>query len=192
MADPTYEQLLTRFAALGASAVPFDGVVYRSSTPKYATELDLFTGAGSLATGGRWNPAGLAMVYFSFSPETAMAETLYRNRSFGLPVEDLMPRTFVAVCVKLAKVLDLRDGHVRQRLQVSVAKLLRVDWRAEVHAGRLPMSQQVGRAAHATRWEGLIVPSAADRGGHNLLTFPDGLGPSSEITLLNADELPKV
>ena len=170
--------------------MPFDGVVYRSSTPKYATHADLFTGAGSVLSGGRWNPKGVAAVYFSLSPETALAETLFRNRTSGVPIQNLMPRVFVAVNVELLKVLDLRDGKVRQRLRVSVAKLLSIDWRAEVYAGRPPMTQRLGRAAHTTSWEGLIVPSAADSSGHNLVIFPDRLVASSRLSLVNADELP--
>jgi RES domain-containing protein len=149
-------------------AVSFEGVVYRSSTPKYATETDLLTGAGSRQFGGRWNPVGIAVIYASLTPETAMAETLAHNRYYGVPVEDAMPRTFVAIDVKLKTVLDLRDGKVRQRLQVSEAQILTVDWRKEVKAGREPITQRLGRAAHAGGWEGLIVPAAADPAGHKL------------------------
>ena len=189
MPDPTFEQLQSRLAKLASSAVPFDGVVYRSSTPKYATESDLLTGEGSRLRGGRWNPIRVAAVYASLTPVTAMAETLAYNRYFGEPIEDAMPRTFVAIRVRLQKVLDLRDAKVRQRLQVSAAKLLQIDWRQEMHHGREPITQRVGRAAHASGWEGLIVPSAADPSGHNLLCFPDCLLTGSGMTILNAEEL---
>jgi RES domain-containing protein len=101
---------------------------YRSSTPKYATESDLLTGAGSKMHGGRWNPVGIAVMYNSLTPETAMAETLAQNRYFGIPIEESMPRVFVATLVKLQSVLDLRQGLVRQRLQVSQDRILAVDW----------------------------------------------------------------
>src|SRR5437763_631733 len=107
MADPTFNQLQTRLARLAPSAVRFEGVVYRSSTPKYATEDDLLTGDGSRRFGGRWNPIGIAVVYAALTPETAMAETLAHNRYYGIPIEDAMPRTFVAIEVKLKSVLDL-------------------------------------------------------------------------------------
>ena len=191
MADPTYEQLLARLTALRVSAVPFEGVVYRMSTPKYATQTDLLTGAGSVLSGGRWNPKGVAAIYFSFSPETALAETLFRNRTSGVPIQNLMPRVIVAVNVVLLKVLDLRNGKIRQRLHVSVAKLLVIDWRAEVYAGRSPTTQQMGRAARLTGWEALIVPSAADSGGHNLVVFPDSLAAESQLSVVNADVLPE-
>jgi len=189
MADPTYEQLLNRFTALGASAVPFDGVVYRSSTPRFARGSDLLTGYGSRLRGGRWNPIGVATVYSTLTPETAMAETLAHNRYYGEPIEDSMPKTFVAIRVRLHKVLDLRDAKVRRRLGISLSGLLSIDWRLEQYAGREPITQRVGRGAHALGWEGLIVPSAADPAGHNLLCFPDCLLTGSGMTILNAEEL---
>lgn len=191
MADPTFEQLQARLARLAVSAVPFEGVVYRSSTPKYASESDLVTGEGSKRFGGRWNPVGIAVIYASLTPETAMAETLAHNRYYGVPVGDAMPRTFVAIDVKLKTVLDLRDGKVRQRLQVSEAQILAVDWRKEVKAGREPITQRLGRAAQAGGWEGLVVPSAADPAAYNLLIFPDQLTPDSFVRVQNADKLGK-
>ncbi|MBX3397698.1 MAG: RES family NAD+ phosphorylase [Gemmataceae bacterium] len=187
MAEPTVEQLIARLERL--LPVGFGSVTYRSSTPKYATEADLLTGEGSRRTGGRWNPKGIAAVYTSLTPETAMAETLAHNRYNALPIEDTMPRVFVAIAVNLESVVDLRDGAVRRRLQVSETKVLTVDWRAELYAGREPITQRLGRAVHATGREGLIVPSAADPDGYNLVVFPDHVLPTSTVTLLHADRL---
>lgn len=85
----------------------------------------MLTGEGSRRNGGRWNPKGIAVVYASFTPETAMAETLAHFRYYGFPIEDAMPRTFVAIATDLAAVLDLRDGGVRRRLQVSEGRFWR-------------------------------------------------------------------
>lgn len=189
MADPTAEQLQARLGRLAGAAEPFAGVVYRSTTPKYATETDLLTGEGGRRYGGRWNPVGLAVVYASLTPETAMAETLAHNRYYGLPPEDAMPQTFMAFAVDLRTVLDLRRGDIRSRLRVSAAAMTEIDWRMEMRAGREPVTQLLARAAHAGRWEGLVVPSAADPGGHNLLLFPDKLGPHSSARVLGADKL---
>lgn len=186
---PTLEQLRSRLTRLGALATAFTGTGYRSSTPLYATEDDLLTGEGSKQNGGRWNPAGIAAVYASLTPEVAMAETLAHNRYFGIAIEEAMPRTFVAIEATLQFVLDLREGGIRQRLQVSEERILSVDWRKEVRAGREPITQMIGRAAHETDWEGLIVPSAATSDGHNLLIFPDKLRPGSSITVLHPDRL---
>lgn len=84
MAEPSVEQLMARLARLPTAA--FDGVVYRSSTPRYATEADILTGEGSRRVGGRWNPTGIAAVYASLTSETAMAETLAHNRYYLVPI----------------------------------------------------------------------------------------------------------
>jgi RES domain-containing protein len=188
---PTLDQLKNRLTQLLRVASDFAVTVYRSSTPRYATESDLLTGAGSKMHGGRWNPVGIAVVYNSLTPETAMAETLAQSRYFGIPIEESMPRVFVATVVNLHSVLDLRQGLVRQRLQVSQDRILAVDWRKEVHAGRVPITQLIGQAAAEIGLEGLIVPSAADHKGHNLLVFPENLATSSSATVLHAERLSK-
>lgn len=185
----TLEQIKRRMIPLLSISVGFTQTVYRSTTPKYATEADILTGAGSKRNCGRWNPIGIAVVYNSLTPETAMAETLAHCRYFAIPIEQSMPRTFVATVVKLKGVLDLRQGRVRQRLQVSQDRILTVDWRKEVRSGRVPITQLMGRAAAEIGLEGLIVPSAADPNGHNLLVFPENLDLGSTATVLHADRL---
>ncbi len=185
----TLDQLKHRMTPLISAALEFTQTVYRSTTPKYATEADLLSGAGSKRYGGRWNPAGIAVVYNSLTPETAMSETLAHYRYFCIPIEESMPRTFVATVMKLQAVLDLRNGRVRQRLQVSQDRILAVDWRKEVRAGRVPITQLIGQAAAEIGLEGLIVPSAADPNGHNLVVFPENLDAGSTATVLHADRL---
>lgn len=187
--EPTLEQLTTRLTKLVPSATSFAGVGYRSSTPKYATEVDLLTGEGSKRNGGRWNPIGIPVVYIALTPETAMAETFAHHRYYGIPVEDAMPRTFVAIDAILQSVLDLRDGKIRQRLQVSEERILTVDWRKEVRAGRQPLTQAIGLAAYQSGLEGLIVPSAVDLQGHNLLIFRDKMQSGSQISVRNVTHL---
>jgi RES domain-containing protein len=186
---PTPKQLKARLRRLLPSTVAFAGTIFRSSTPKYANERDLLTGEGSKNNGGRWNPAGIATVYASLTPETAMAEALAHHRYYGIPAEDAMPRTFVALAVKLQVVLDFRQGFVRHRIRVSLDRILTVDWRRAVRAGREPITQAIGQAAWEVGLEGIIVPSAADPQGHNVVMFPENLRPTSEIRLLNPDRL---
>lgn len=189
--DPTIDQLKGRFARLVPLALPFVEVVYRSATPKHANETDLLTGDGSRRNGGRWNPKGLSVVYASLTPGTAMEETLAHYYYYGVPLQQAMPRTFVAIAAKLQTVLDLRDGTIRQRLRVSLDRMLEVDWRKEVHEGGVPITQALGRAAFEVGMEGLVVPSAADPNGHNLLVFPANMNVGSELSVLNAGSLPK-
>lgn len=188
-AESTLGQLRERLLTRLGSAKPFEQLVYRSSTPKYATETDLITGEGSKRQGGRWNPLGIAVVYASLTPETALAETLAHNRYYNLPIEDAMPRTFVALQVKTQCILDLTDGQVRQRLRFSLDAIRTVDWRHEMHLGRKPITHEIGQAAFEVGLEGLIVSSAADTKGKNLLIFPANLRPGSTVTVWNADQL---
>ncbi|HTN01063.1 MAG TPA: RES family NAD+ phosphorylase, partial [Planctomycetaceae bacterium] len=90
---------------------------------------------------------------------------------------------------RLQAVLDLRLGTVRQRLQVSLDRILKVDWRKEVEAGREPITQVLGRAASDVGLEGLIVPSAASPDGQNLLVFPKNLQTGSELRVLSPERL---
>ena len=186
---PTADKLKNRLTRLLSAAVPFAGTVYRSCTPQFASESDLLNGEGSKRFGARWNPAGVAVVYASITPETAMAETLAHHRYYGILVEDAMPRTFVALVVKLKAVLDLRQSSVRQRLHVALDSVLTVDWRKEVLAGRMPVTQAIGQAAFHVGLEALIVPSAADLQGSNLLVFPANLPRGNGIRVMNADRL---
>jgi RES domain-containing protein len=185
--DPTITQLEDRLKRLRSTASHFEGVAFRSSTPKYATESDLLSGHGSQQRGGRWNPIGIAVVYASLTPKTAMAETLAHHRYYGVAIEDAMPRTFVAIEATLAIVLDFRDGRVRQRLQVSEDRILAVDWRKEVQAGAKPLTQTIGEAACRSGWEGLIVPSSVDPKGYNLVIIPANLVEKSRLRVVHAE-----
>ncbi len=186
---PSLEHVKSRLTRLLPSASAFGATLFRSSTPRYSNESDLLTGEGSRRNGGRWNPIGIGVVYASLTPETAMAETLAHYRHYKIPVEDAMPRTFVALQVRLYAVLDSQLGSVRQRLGVSFDRILTVDWRSEVLAGREPITQTLGWASSGIGREALVVPSAADPQGHNLLVFPPNLRPGSKIRVMHPDRL---
>ena len=77
---------------------------------------------------------------------------------------------------------------VRRRLRVSLDRLLNVDWRKEIRAGRRPITQLIGEAASEVGVKAMIVPSAATA-GDNLVVFTGNLGSGSTIRILNADQL---
>ncbi|HWL10406.1 MAG TPA: RES family NAD+ phosphorylase [Planctomicrobium sp.] len=191
MKSPTLEQLTERLGRLQSQVIAVDLVGYRSVTPKYARETDILSGIGSKVTGGRWNPPGLAVIYVSLTPETAMAETLAHFYYRQIPVSAAMPRVFVSLTVQLSKVIDLTDGAIRQRLQISEDSLMNLDWRKQASQGTIPLPQLLGRAAQLAGLEGLQVPSSAMKGGKNLVIFPENLASSSTFAVDRADELPK-
>lgn len=111
-----------------------------------------------------------------------MAETLAHHRYYGLPIEGVMPRVFVAIEVRLQVVLDLREPSVLRRLGLRLRSLLKVDWRREMRAGRRPPTQCLGAALQGAGLEGMVVPSAAIA-GHNLVLLPDRLAEGSCVRI---------
>ena len=182
-------ELKDRISRVAGRAKRLSGTVYRSVPPKYASSSDLLTGEGGRRMGGRWNPPGTAAVYGSLTPQTAMEETLAHARYYGLPIHAAMPRTFVAIDFVLVSVLDLTDGAVRRSLGVSEERLLECDWRAESQAGKMPLSQEVGRGVCLARIEGMLVRSAADPGGQNLVVYVENLQRGSSLAVVAADRL---
>ena len=190
-AHPKYEDVKRRLERLRSRFSPWAGTVYRNCVLQYATNKDLLTGGGSSLYGGRWSPAGIRAVYASLTPETSMAEALSHFRYYGIDVADAMPRVFVAIQVKLTEVLDLTDPDVRRSLNLPVRRMLQEDWRKVQRSGAESRSQMIGRAATAIGLEGLIVPSAAEPTGKNLVCFPDHLAVKSNLAIHKAEELPK-
>ena len=174
-------------------AIAWQGELFRSAAPRYANKDDLITGAGSRAAGARWNPqGGFHAVYASLDVETAVAEALQHFRYYGLPVSKAMPRVIVALETKLERVLDLRDGDVRRVLIVSEKRMLSEPWREEQKKGHEALTQAIGRLAYDLDVHALLVPSAARKGGSNLIVFPANLDPpKSWLRIVNRDELPR-
>lgn len=61
-----------------------------ATTPKYVA--DDMSGAGAKNTGGRWNPAGMAVTYTSENIALAVHETVVHLRSGGLPLNRYLVR----------------------------------------------------------------------------------------------------
>jgi RES domain-containing protein len=174
-----------------ALARVWSGIVYRSTSVKYATSADLLSGVGSKRNGGRWNPIGsFETVYTSTMPDTAMDEAFAHHRYFGIPIHKAFPRVFVAISAKLSKVLNLTDGKVRQHLRISLNKMFSEDWRREQDLGKESLSQTIGRAAFENGLEALLVRSAASSNGEGLVIFPTNLITTSRLEILNASDLP--
>lgn len=184
-----FASLVMRLGRLARQASAFKSTAFRSGTPRYATETDLLTGKGSRRFGGRWNPRGLAATYASLTPETAMAETLAQARYYGWSPQAVMPRTFVAISFKLKRVLDLTDGDVRRRLAFSQKRIVETDWRAEMDAGNVPLTQLLGQAAAEIGLEGLLVPSIAEPSGRNIVAFPQNFKSPRAVVVLAPDKL---
>jgi RES domain-containing protein len=177
---PDYTRIARALARVPATA--WSGVAYRSVSPAYAGAGDMLSGAGVRRHGGRWNAAGsFAAVYASLSPETAVAEALAYVRHYGIPDADALPRLLVALQASLASLADLTEGSARRILGVSHRRLRSEPWRRAADAGREALTQAIGRAAFEAGLEALLVPSAANRAGANLVVFPERLRPGSRL-----------
>ena len=179
-------------AVLKSHVVSRSGTTYRMVTAKWTKDADVTNGNGALKESGRWNVKGTGCVtYSSFSPETALAESLEAVRYFGFPVHKGLPKVLVSLRFQLKKVLDLTDGKVRQKLKMGEYIIRSTDWRSINLSKKEAVTQAVGRCAHAIGLEGLMVPSAVDSAGSNLIVFPENLSSKSHFNLVMKIEWPK-
>jgi RES domain-containing protein len=187
------DRLARALARCDSHAISWHGELYRSSAPRYANKDDLLTGAGSKTAGARWNPPNsFRTLYSSLDPHTAIDEALSHFAHYALPIAPAMPRVIVSLEARLARVLDLTDGTVRRILGVSRRRLVDEPWRENQKMGREALTQAIGRLAFDAEWEGLLVPSAARRGGINLIVFPANVdAPASWLRIINKAELPR-
>jgi len=164
----------------------FTGEVFRFHNPKRATTAELFAGKGSLWSNGRWLLKGSTpCTYTSLSPETALAESLAAQRYYRLPLSQATPRVMVSAEVKLSRVVDLREGLIRQRLRIAEHTILETDWRRENQHGHEAITQAWGEAFQSQGIEGIVAPSAAQPGGTNLIVFPSNLLTGSQMKVVN-------
>ena len=182
-----YARVAGAVAAHAGDAVALEVTAFRSVEPRYA-KLDLaINGKGAMRGGGRWNSPGLtATVYLTLTPETAMAETMAHARRYGFAEADVLPRVFLAVDVRVQRVLDLRSGWLRRVLRVSRERMLGTDWVKEQSRGHESLTQALGRACYEAGLEGLVAPSAADPKGSIVVIFPGKLGKESGIRVRTA------
>lgn len=123
-----------------------------ATTPNYQAQ-DL-TGTGAKNTGGRWNPAGMAVTYTSQNIALAVHETIVHLRSGGLPLNRYLVR------------IDVPDDFWNARQVLSPP----VGWDAQpvgmtsVHAGEVWLKGK-GSAL-------LVVPSVIVPEESNILINP--------------------
>jgi RES domain-containing protein len=120
--------------------------------------------------GARWNPAGTQALYTSLDDRTAKAEG---DQLISLqPIPPRAPRTIYELEIKAGSLLDLRDRSQLQAVGIGDAELRSDDWGA---------CQRVGGAVAWLRHDALLVPSARDPEGSNLVIFVANLPSEAEI-----------
>jgi RES domain-containing protein len=198
---PDSPRLARALARCRPLSIPWSGIVYRAASVRYANRDDLITGLGAKQNGARWNPPpplpSFAAVYTSLHIATAVQEALSHHRYYHLPVERALPRVIASIQLCLQRVLNLTSPQVLRKLKLTRRRLLEEDWRACNRRGAEALTQALGRLAwhdewgDDRRWEGLLVPSAHDPAGVNLLAFPGNLHPpGSYLLIINPGQLP--
>jgi RES domain-containing protein len=81
-------------------------------------------------------------------------------------------RVLVTLEVRLRRVLDLTGLEVQERLGLNSEEMRGVLWRVDQAGWHEALTQAVGRAAFGLGLEAIIVPSAPQVGGKNLVIFP--------------------
>ena len=186
---PEVRELFANISELYPVAKGFSGTVVRSVDTKYATETSFFAGSGAAKTGGRWNRVGIEAVYASLDVMTATQEAYQNFIVYGLPLSGIRPRVTAGAEVSLVKVLDLTDASVRRKIGFSREDLVDEDWRAIQAAGEESWTQAIGRGCYEAGFEGILVPSARNIKGKNIVVFPKSLSKSSKLRMIATDEL---
>jgi RES domain-containing protein len=187
---PEVVELFQRIVQLLPRAVAFDGVMVRSASTLYASKENFLSGNGAAKVGGRWNRPGIRAVYASLDIMTATHEAYQNFIDAGFSLLAIRPRVTAGTATKLGLVLDLTDKAIRRMIGYSQRELLEEDWHGIQSAGEESWTQAIGRGCRAAGFEGLIVPSARNPGGTNIVVFPDRLRPGSNLSVLAAADLP--
>jgi RES domain-containing protein len=115
--DPKEVQdLFDRIAGCLSQAVKLNAIAFRSAGVKYANEKDFTSGGGASYYGGRWNPPGVAAIYASLDPATAVKESYQEFIKYGFKPGNMRPRVFAGLKLNVNRVSDLTDAKIRKKL----------------------------------------------------------------------------
>lgn len=130
----------------------FRGLVYRAHNPEWSwTPL---SGEGARRHGGRFNQRGLATLYTSLTPLTAIREA----EPLGRPMQPIM---LCAYEVDADPVFDSRDEDLCTAMGVNDLDLSCPAWEAEMLKGAVPSSQALADRLVAEGYMGMLVRSFA-------------------------------
>ncbi|WP_343239069.1 hemagglutinin repeat-containing protein, partial [Stenotrophomonas sp.] len=147
----------------GASAVGYDGRVYRFSDPKWINStFDVHP--GNVAADHRYSAPGVGSVYSGTTFDTAVAE-VNSYRDWGVATA---PRVLVAGNVKIEGVLDLTNPAALRALGVTREQVVMSSHGAN---GSYDQTQRIASWAREQGYNAILAPSAQNKTGVNLITF---------------------
>ena len=163
-------------------AAPLTGLFFRSVEYRYMDPIDVLSGAGARAYGGRFAPVGTRAVYLSVTDSGASKEATARKSRLGGVGQisvDKYPRVVFAVAVNLKKALSLSTlGSSQAAETVKAACLDKND---------LSVSMELGRELISAGIEGLLFPSVVG-GDDNLAIYRVNCGRKA-LSLKNQQEV---
>jgi RES domain-containing protein len=165
-----------------SQAAPLKGVFFRSVEYRYMDPLDVLSGAGARAYGGRFAPVGTRAVYLSVTDSGASKEVTARKSRLGGMGQistDKYPRVVYAVAMDLKKALSLATlGSSQAAEAVRTACLDKDD---------LSASMELARELITAGIEGLQFPSVVG-GDDNLVVYRANCGRKA-LSLKNEREV---
>ncbi|MES2664929.1 MAG: RES domain-containing protein [Pseudomonadota bacterium] len=139
----------------------FGGIVYRALNPVWVA--DPLSGEGARRFGGRFNPKGMAALYTTLDPVTALREV----SQVGQP---LQPTLLISFRADVDPVFDACDAGLLAAQGLTQADLAADDWRVRPD----PAGQVLARNLCAQGYAGLLGPSyarMAAAGARNLVLW---------------------
>ncbi len=163
-------------------AAPMKGLFFRSVEYRYMDPIDVLSGAGTRAYGGRFAPIGTRAVYLSVTDSGASKEVTARKSRLGGVGQisiDKYPRVVFAVAVDLKKALDLSTlGSSQAAEAVTTTSLDKNDLRPSMDLARELITAGI---------EGLVFPSVVG-GEDNLVVYRANCGRKA-LSLQNEREV---
>jgi RES domain-containing protein len=163
-------------------AAPMKGLFFRSVEYRYMDPVDVLSGAGTRAYGGRFAPIGTRAVYLSVTDSGASKEVTARKSRLGgvghISI-DKYPRVVYAVAADLKKAPDLSTLGSSQAAEAG--RTICLD-KNDLHP-----SMGLARELISKGTEGLLFPSVAG-GDENLVIYRANCGRRA-LTLRNEREI---
>ena len=157
----------------------FRGIVYRAHNPRWSWPP--VSGEGARLHGGRFNRSGVAALYTSSSPVTALREA----GTLGHPLQPLL---LCAYEIDAEPVFDSLDSRERDTHAVTDAELSCPGWERDMNRGAVPASQALADRLISAGYVGMRVRSFApgsDANDLNLVLWHWGDRMPSRVVLID-------
>jgi RES domain-containing protein len=157
--------------------VRYRGLLWRALDPIWSRQP--LSGDGARLHGGRFNPKGMAALYASLTPLTAIRDA---NRAGAF-----QPATLVCYRADLDPVLDTRDPAALSAHGVTSALLADDAWRLRMASGDAP-TQALAERLIAAGFVGMLVRSfapGATQADLNLVLWRWGAEPPATLSVID-------